>query len=376
MNAAIADILWLDRGTIVSAVNRGSIDRLFDKIQRCKFKTVYFECNNAGYALFDTAKAARSLLTGQADPLKLALEAAHARGLQLHAWFWIFAVGNTKYNDLVGADHNFPGPVLQRLGLDVALRTNDGSLLLPGQTEFWLSPANAVARRYVLDLILECIENYAVDGLHLDYIRFPFQKSGSQAGFDHSSRESYKEATGRDLFDTCESGASQPFLLNWLKQFQQSFAHFDHCASEAVVSWKTELVNSFVQDLSEEVRSASPSLPISAAVFAIPLQKRLNAIQQHWELWLEKKWIDTVNPMTYDPATIQFERTLRELAALCSSETAGAINASCIVPALAVERLTRQQFYDHLEIMYKCNFRQAAIFAAAHLNSSIESWFI
>lgn len=339
--------VWLDRGTIVTACNRGQMEALFDKLKECGFAVVYFECNNAGYVLYESDFAEASPLLGGKNALREAIEAARRRNMQLHLWYWVFAVGNTKYNELVRCAVDFEGPVLRKVGLHNALRTANGSLLLRQQTEFWLSPASAEARSYITGLIIDGITHYAVDGVHLDYIRFPFQHDGMEMGFDAESSRAFHQATGVSLKDGKLSTDDRNLWIDW----------------------KTELVSSFVEQLSTVVRTAQPHLKISAAVFAIQQEKRLPAIQQDWEKWIKRAWIDVLNPMTYDAQTAQFENSLKVVV-----EGSASLSTN-VWPGLCINRLDARRFDTHLRTMARNGFGSATIFAAAHINKQTMSWF-
>ncbi|MCK7504630.1 MAG: hypothetical protein MZV70_11450 [Desulfobacterales bacterium] len=70
---------------------------------------------------------------------------AHKRNIELHAWTWIFAVGNTRHNPIIGKPNEYPGPIISKYP-ELALRGPDGGMLAPNQHEFWLDPSNARAR--------------------------------------------------------------------------------------------------------------------------------------------------------------------------------------------------------------------------------------
>ncbi len=346
LSRALPQTIWLDRGTIVAAANKNKTGVLFDKLQKCGFKTVHFECNNAGYALFQSELAELSPLLQGRDALAMALQEAHAREMKMHAWFWVFAAGNTKYNELVRCPIDFEGPVLKRLGMDAALRNASGSPLQAGQTEFWLSPASMLAREYALNLIVDVVDRYPVDGVHLDYIRFPFQKDGQEMGYDSVSQQRFQRDTGISM--SARAGAGERKI--WME-------------------WKTELVNSFVCELSTVVRKLRAGIEISAAVFAMSRSDRVRTIQQDWETWVENQWVDILNPMTYDSMTLQFEGSVKTMAKACSGKRVQ------VCPGLAIARLDEPRFRKHLSLLHKHGFDSASIFAAAHVEGARLAWF-
>ena len=103
--------LWLDRGTIVTMKNHEDMAQLFDKIQKIGINLVYLETINAGYSIYPSKITEQNPLTVGRDPLAWAISEAHKRNIQLHAWTWIFAVGNTKHNPLINKPYDYPGPI-------------------------------------------------------------------------------------------------------------------------------------------------------------------------------------------------------------------------------------------------------------------------
>jgi uncharacterized lipoprotein YddW (UPF0748 family) len=62
-----------------------------------------------------------------------------------------------------------------------------------GQTKPFLDPANLEVREYLLNLYAEIFNRYQVDGLHLDYIHYPFQDPfcGRTYGYGKAAREKF-----------------------------------------------------------------------------------------------------------------------------------------------------------------------------------------
>lgn len=270
--------IWLDRGTIVGTKDAKGMSDLFNTIEQCHFNVVYFEYNNGGYAMCDSEFMPRyPTLAAGYDPFACALQEARKRGMEFHAWVRVFAVGNRGLNPMLGKPNDYPGPILaQEKNKDWALRAQNGSVFPPqADKETWISPANVPGCEFLKSMILE-VARKDIDGLQLDYIRFPFQKVGTEVGYDKVSRAAFEKETGLSL------------------------SNLDDKTRRAWQAWKTSKVNKFVQDISLTLKRAKPVLVVSAAVYAFRRELRLNIIQQDWEPWTQNGWIDTLNPMTYD----------------------------------------------------------------------------
>lgn len=103
------------------------------------------------------------------DPLATLLQQAHANtrtspSLAVYAWFNVFNFGDVEKTSLTREQR-------QRIRSWLSLTTT-GS-----QTTF-LDPAVPEVQEYLLSLIRECAVNYPIDGINLDYIRYPEQEAG------------------------------------------------------------------------------------------------------------------------------------------------------------------------------------------------------
>src|SRR5262249_47791022 len=145
------------------------------------------------------------------DPLGTAVKEAKKHGMEIHAWLWIFNVGNMRHNPIIGKEADYPGPVLTRHGITWAMAFSNGALVPPKQTEFWIDPSNPECRQYIKDLITEVLTKYPVDGIQLDYIRYPFNNRGSEMGFNWLSRQKFERETGLNL-DRLDENTREVFM--------------------------------------------------------------------------------------------------------------------------------------------------------------------
>mgnify|MGYP003325369435 CR=1 FL=1 len=91
------------------------------------------------------------------DPLAAAIEEAHSRGLELHAWFNVFQTSST-YDGSPAAEHP-----------EWICRDQNGT---PMSSYRSLSPGLKDVRNYTIKVAMEIVRNYDIDGLHLDYVRY------------------------------------------------------------------------------------------------------------------------------------------------------------------------------------------------------------
>lgn len=329
--------VWLDRGTIVSTRNPQGMAALFDRLKGANVNVVYFETNNAGFTTFPSKVAQQNPQTVGWDPLGTAVKEARKRGMEIHAWFWIFNVGNAKHNPIIGKPSDFPGPVLSTHDFSWALQAQDGSLLPPNQFEYWIDPSCPEGREYIKSLISEVIQTYKVDGIQLDYIRYPFNGRGTEMGFNWSGRMRFQRDTGLNL-DKLDDETRQVWQ-----------------------AWKIQQVSSFVKEVSGMVRGINPKLRISAAVYALPKNWRLSAIEQEWETWVANGWIDTLNPMTY----VTNAKELTNMAGYVRESTS---DHALVYPGMSIRQLDTAGLIEQLDSAREIGTLGTTMFAVAQLD--------
>ena len=329
--------IWLDRGTIVGCKDATELRNLIKNLARVGFNVIFFETVNAGYPIYPSSILSQNPLVKGWDPLAVAVEVAHANGIELHAWVWSFAVGNTRHNLLLGQETNFPGPIISLKGRSWALANEDGKLRIEMQPETWISPANKKACQFLQELFVEIVKNYDVDGFQFDYIRFPFQKKYSQVGFDFVTKSAFKEWSGE--LPEIEG----PMNRKWRE-------------------WKALMVSDFVRETSHKLKEIKPKLNISAAVFGLDRTLRMQLIQQDWETWLVNGWVDAVYPFYYS-------FTNEEIKAKLVHERNSINDKAIIIPGFNLRVLNVGELAERITTARNSGVLGVALFAADHLGT-------
>ncbi|MHC5776630.1 family 10 glycosylhydrolase [Nostoc sp.] len=342
--------IWLDRGTIVRAGSKAGLAEIFDRLAQAGINTVFFETVNAGYTIYPSqvAKEQNPLIRGW-DPLAEAVKLAHERDMELHAWVWTFAAGNQRHNEIINVNPNYPGPVLAAHP-DWANYDNLGNMIPVGQTKPFFDPANPEVRQYLLKLYEEIVTHYNVDGLQLDYIRYPFQdpSAGRTYGYGKAARAQFQQLTGVDPINI---SPSQPEL--WQKW----------------TIFRTAQVDSFVAQVSQELRQKRPNLILSVAVFPLPELERIQKIQQNWETWARRGDVDLIVPMTYALDTSRFQRLAQPWI------TSKQLGATLLVPGIRLLSLPTIGAFDQLQLVRDLPVSGYALFAADNFNNELQKLF-
>jgi uncharacterized lipoprotein YddW (UPF0748 family) len=105
------------------------------------------------------------------DPLEFLIDEARKYGMEVHAWYNVFNIG--LQNDTIS---------YKAAAIPHVFATNREYVRLVGENEMWLNPGIPAARQWAIDNVLEIVQNYDVDAVHFDFIRYP------QGGFPDDSQ--------------------------------------------------------------------------------------------------------------------------------------------------------------------------------------------
>lgn len=161
--ATVWGLDWPPVGAPPSTQQQRLLDE-FDRLKALGINTIIFQVVAHGEAMYASDRLPWSRwLTGIQgrdpgwDPLAYAVDAAHDRGLELHAWYNVSHVG-IESSPPTTSDH------VTRVHPDWIRRA---------EGVYWLNPGLPDARAWVVENIRELVERYDVDAVHFDYMRYP-----------------------------------------------------------------------------------------------------------------------------------------------------------------------------------------------------------
>jgi uncharacterized lipoprotein YddW (UPF0748 family) len=235
------------------------------------------------------------------DPLALLIELAHESGIAVHAWVNMYFTWSeekphpsplhviNRHPEWIAADRH--GVRLDKLALgELKSRYIEG---------LYLSPSSPEVRSYLADVVLEIVSKYAVDGIHLDYVRYP----GRDAGLDEQSRDGFRRLYGFDPMNFLEASGGKPVPIDiyWAMDLESAWRR-----------WRAEQVTALVSLISSKVRAHRPDITLSAAVKFDP-NAAARDYGQNWAGWLESGLIDMAAPMIYTESTLKFFDSVRRM---------------------------------------------------------------
>lgn len=213
------------------------------------------------------------------------LAEAHRRNIKVSAWLnvfysWGYATWTRDRRHPINLHPNWY--VEDRTGRSI-LAYGVEELERQAIEGYYLTPANAQVFDYILNVVVELLDKYDFDGVHLDYFRYPSRKFI----FDVSLRSKFMREYGVDPADFVARDFEQRYSM-WgstdLDNRLQKFVRDD--------------LSRFVRTLNERVKSSKPYAEISVAVKA-DYQSAAVDFYQDWPLWLNAGLVDYVCLMAY-----------------------------------------------------------------------------
>jgi uncharacterized lipoprotein YddW (UPF0748 family) len=277
------------------------------------------------------------------DPLESVLEAGHAAGLRVHAWVNVNLISSAA--DLPAAREHVvyrhaawlmvPREIAQELAtIEPESPAYVGKLARwsraqPNEIEgLYTSPIVTEAADYTDSIVRDLAHRYAVDGIHLDYARYPsdrfdYSKPAIRA-FRSAVRESLPAATRRTL------DAEEAVDL---------FAYPDALPDEWR-SFRIARLTALVTRLHATVKRERPEALVTAAV-APDMHEAFQHRLQDWGEWLKTGLLDAICPMAYTTEPAKFAE---QIAAV--REAAG---TRAVWAGIGAYRLPAQETIDNIQ---------------------------
>ena len=198
--------------------------------------------------------------TEYGDQIAQCIQAAHAHGLEVHVW-------KITWN-LEGAPKKFVEKIRAEGRTQVSAT---------GEALNWLCPSHPKNVLLELNSILEIVTNYDVDGIHLDYIRYP----GSHACFCEGCRERFVRTIRKPINE-------------WPAEVLPKTGTY----GEQYTEWRVQQITRLVRLIHKRTNEVDPEIKISAAVFGW-YPGCIKTIGQDWVVWAKSGYVDFVCPMNY-----------------------------------------------------------------------------
>ena len=267
--------VWVVRNQLTSESN---IDQVVSSCVDAGFNALVVQVRGRGDAYYQSATEPEAV--AGFDPLQRVIDQAHARGMQVHAWM------NAGYVWGTGSLPADPDHILNRHPEYAMINRSGKSMLDYTSGEFsaqyaegrYLSLAAPAVQDYLSGVFAEVVANYAVDGVHFDFIRYPARGVSEAYDLDYNPLviAAFEAEKG---FDPLTVAVDSEAFQIWLE-------------------WQRERIGQLVGRIRSEAHAERPGIRVSAAVLSRYHLGRHQATQD-WIGWLQRGQIDTVCPMSY-----------------------------------------------------------------------------
>ena len=301
--------LWVVRFRLASPE---SIDRVVQEAKEGHLNALFAQVYGRADAYWNSAFVPRSEVLQQSpedfDPLGYLLQRARGLGLQVHAWLNVYYVWPYP-PPFPSSPHH-----VVNLHPDWLILDEEGRSLLDYSPDerrqdpiegLFLDPANPGVRDYFLRVLEEVLQQYPVDGVHLDFVRYP----GPKWGFNPRALEAFKGRWGVD--PRCLDPLSRkpnPWIL--LREDLPLLTLWNYYYQSLWAEERSYHVTRLVAEASRLLKAKRPGAILSAAVLPDPDRAYFER-GQDWGRWLEAGYLDLVVPMAYGGDLCRVEAQLR-----------------------------------------------------------------
>ena len=278
--AAVANIDWPSRRDLSVAGQRAEIDSIIARAHELNLNAIILQVRTSADALYESKLEPWSeYLTGEQgrppqpyyDPLAEWIEKSHARGIELHAWFNPYRACHTAAKSPPSRDHianTHPG----------AVKSYGGYL--------WMDPGEPIAAKRTLDVILDVVRRYDIDGVHIDDYFYPYPVSTTAAPPSTPSEIDFPDDPAWSAYVLAGGKLAR---ADWRRQNVNTLIEKIHTGIKAEKRWVKFGVSPF--------GLGKPELrPPSIAGFS-----QYDKLYADVELWLQNGWMDYLAPQLYWP---------------------------------------------------------------------------
>ena len=269
--ATVGNIDWPHKPGLTSDQQKEELANILNAHQQSGINAIMLQVRPAADAFYAKSREPWSKwLTGKQgkapdalyDPLEFAVSEAHKRGMELHAWFNPYRATTDNKFAALSPDH--------------ITRTKPGWFFIYGGIKLF-NPGIPEVREYIVKVILDVVDNYDIDGVHMDDYFYPYQISGQH-------------------IDDAET----------FKQYGGAFID--------IRDWRRNNVDQLIKMLSDSIHKHKPRIKFGISPFGIWANKYQNPEgtdthggSSYYELfadsrrWIKEGWLDYINPQLYWP---------------------------------------------------------------------------
>jgi uncharacterized lipoprotein YddW (UPF0748 family) len=278
--STVANIDWPSRKDLNVSQQRAEIIAIVNRAKELNLNALILQVRPSADAIYPSAIEPWSeFLTGEQgrapspfyDPLKLWIDEAHERGIELHAWFNPYRARHIAAKSPLARNH---------IGVtNPAVVKSYGGYL-------WMDPGEAAAAKQTLDVVLDVVRRYDVDGVHIDDYFYPYPVPVVGSNTTPPAEQDFPDEPAWQAF--VKSGGK----LNR-------------------ADWRRQSVNALIERMHDGIHREKQWVKFGISPFGLGKPDRRPAgivgfsqydkLYADVELWLNKGWLDYLAPQLYWP---------------------------------------------------------------------------
>lgn len=285
--STVANIDWPSKPNLSAEKQQAEAIAILDRAKALNLNAIVLQVRPAADAIYPSKLEPWSeYLTGLQgqppqpwyDPLKFWVTQAHARGLELHAWFNPYRARHNGARSPAAANH--------------ITRTNPAAVKAYGKY-LWMDPGEEAAVKQTLDVVLDVVRRYDIDGVHIDDYFYPYPiEAPVMTGAEGAALE------GR----TAKAELDFPDEPSW-QRYVAGGGRLDRA------SWRRQNVNRLIEALYEGIHREKSWVRFGISPFGLGRPDRrphgivgfsqYDKLYADAETWLQNGWLDYFSPQLY-----------------------------------------------------------------------------
>ncbi|MBL0274339.1 MAG: family 10 glycosylhydrolase [Chitinophagaceae bacterium] len=269
--ATVANINWPSKPGLPTATQQQEAIALLDFLQAHHLNAAILQVRPQADALYKSDIEPWSYylsgMQGKApdpyyDPLEFWVKEAHDRGIELHVWLNPYRA------------HHKDGKTISDQSI---VKKHPELVLYLKEGYWWMDPAQKAVQDITNDVVMDLVQRYDIDGVHMDDYFYPYPSYNGSADF--------------------------PDSVSWLA-YQQNGGKLSRA------DWRRDAVNQLVERLYKNIKASKPWIKFGVSPFGIwrpgyPESvegfDQYNQLYADARLWLNKGWVDYFSPQLYWP---------------------------------------------------------------------------
>lgn len=251
-------------------LNPAQTTNMINTLAAHNYNVVIPEIRKAGDAYYDSAYEPRATnMQSGYDALADIITKAHAAGIEVHAWIVTYRIWHTSFPDPPSGHPMDAHP--EWLMADTAGNTLEGS-------NYYLDPGVPRVQEYVLNVVMDIVNKYDIDGMNLDYIRY----QGAGWGYNAISQQRFADEFGSPP----PLASGQPLWETWGQ-------------------WRRDQVTDMVRKIYVHIQAVKPHVVLTGdsvtwgSLGTFVSSDAYRSVFQDWRGWMQAGIVDAMLPMNY-----------------------------------------------------------------------------